>query len=141
MTDDVRAVDGAGETAPRQRLDKWLWYTRTVKTRTLATRLVTAGKVRVNREKVDKASHAVQVGDVVTLTVNRRLRVLKVLRPGERRGPATEARALYEDLTPPEVQPGEADPATPSPAARREPGQGRPTKRERRHLDRFRNQS
>jgi len=72
-----------------QRLDKWLWFARMVKTRTLATRLVTSGKVRVNREKINKAAHCVRAGDVVTVTVNRRVRILDhgariAAGPGER---------------------------------------------------------
>lgn len=129
---------------PGQRLDKWLWFARVTKSRTLAAALIESGKVRVNRAKTDKPSQQVRVGDVITATVHRKIRVLKVLEPGTRRGPATEARTLYEELTP---QPGEvissgdrgeASPVVfePSPAERA-PGAGRPTKRERRQLDRF----
>ena len=53
-----------------QRLDKWLWFARMVKTRTLATRLVTSGKVRVNREKINKAAHCVRAGDVVRSVIH-----------------------------------------------------------------------
>jgi ribosome-associated heat shock protein Hsp15 len=83
-----------------QRLDKWLWFVRAVKSRTLAAALVAEGKVRVNRERASKPSHALRVGDVVTLTVHAQVRVLKVLSTGVRRGPPVEARGLYEDLTP-----------------------------------------
>lgn len=87
------------ETASRwQRIDKWLWHGRFVKTRSLASRLVSEGKVRVNRERVVKPSHMVKAGDVITAAVAGRVRVVKVLLLAERRGPPSEARALYEDL-------------------------------------------
>jgi ribosome-associated heat shock protein Hsp15 len=124
-----------------QRLDKWLWHARLVKSRTLAGRLVTEGKVRVNREKVIKPAYSVKPGDVITAAVHARVRVLKVLHLGARRGPASEAQTLYEDLTPP-MQPSRAlevaDPAAPAPVALRERGAGRPVKRERRRLDTLR---
>lgn len=84
----------------RQRLDKWLWFTRVVKTRSLAARLVTDGHVRVNSVRVETASKAVKTGDVVTVALERHVRVLRVLAGGERRGPAPEAQRLYEDLAP-----------------------------------------
>lgn len=83
-----------------QRLDKWLWYARVVKTRSLAAALVTRGRVRVNRERIQKPSQTVKPGDVITASVSRDMRVLKVLLPGTRRGPASEAQTLYEDLSP-----------------------------------------
>ena len=85
------------------RLDKWLWYTRVVKSRTLAGTLIAGGKVRVNRERVSKSSQTVRQGDVITATVAKKVRVLKVVELGRRRGPASEAQGLYEDLTPVEV--------------------------------------
>ena len=90
----------AGAEPARQRLDKWLWFTRVVKTRSLAARLVTEGHVRVNSVRVETASKAVKPGDVVTVALERHVRVLKVLAGGERRGPAPEAQTLYEDLAP-----------------------------------------
>ena len=83
-----------------QRLDKWLWHARVVKTRSIATALVQAGKVRVNREKVVKASYTLKLGDVITIAVSGRVRVLRVAGIAERRDPPTEAQALYDDLTP-----------------------------------------
>ncbi|HZP19625.1 MAG TPA: RNA-binding S4 domain-containing protein [Bauldia sp.] len=113
----------------RQRIDKWLWFARVVKTRTLAQKLVLSGSVRVNRERSDSASRAVKTGDVLTIALPGGVRVLKVAAPGARRGPPAEAKLLYEDLSPPE-------PARP-PATGREPGSGRPTKRDRRAIDAF----
>lgn len=118
----------------RQRIDKWLFYARIVKSRSLAAKLATGGKVRVNRNKIDHAAHRVMIGDVLTITLERRIVVCRVLRPGTRRAPATEAGLLYEDLAPP--PPGKSD--TRPPEARhpaREPGSGRPTKKERRAIE------
>ena len=81
-----------------QRLDKWLWHGRFVKTRSLASRLVAAGKVRVNREKVLKPSYMLRAGDVITAAIAGRVRVVKVLAFSDRRGPPAEAHLLYKDL-------------------------------------------
>jgi ribosome-associated heat shock protein Hsp15 len=113
-------------TEPRQRLDKWLWFARLTKSRTLAQRLILAGRVRVNRQKADGAADAIKPDDVLTVTLDSGVRVLKVLASGTRRGPATEARLLYADLTPPETAAEGGD--------RRGP---RPTKRDRRIFDRL----
>ena len=110
-----------------QRIDKWLWFARVVKTRTLAQKLAISGKVRVNRERNDSASRIVKIGDTLTLTLDRGVRVLRVAAPGARRGPAAEAQALYEDLSP-------LPPARDPEPVRSGP---RPTKRDRRSLDRF----
>lgn len=127
--DDSGTVEGGA-----QRLDKWLWFARVLKSRTLAASLVADGKVRVNRERVTKPAHLVKVGDVVTAAVHRHVKVLRVVRPGTRRGPPAEAQALYEDLSPPPVRPAETSPPL---SPQRAPGAGRPTKRERRQLDRL----
>jgi ribosome-associated heat shock protein Hsp15 len=112
-----------------QRLDKWLWCARLAKTRTGAQRAVEAGKVRVNGERALKSSRPVERGDVVTATLLGKLSVVRVLGIAERRGPASAARALYDDLTP-------QIPATSGNAARQ--SGPRPTKRDRRRLDAFR---
>jgi len=83
----------------RQRIDKGLFFARVVKSRSLAAKLAQSGRVRVNREKIDQASQAVRPGDVLTITLDRRVLVYRVLGSGVRRGPAEEARLLYEDLT------------------------------------------
>lgn len=116
-----------------QRLDKWLWFARIAKTRTLASRLVENGKARVNKSRVSKASRTIRPGDVVTLAIHDQIKVLRIIAIGERRGPAAEARELYEDLSPPPV-PRPHKTRLPSPAAR-EKGSGRPTKRDRRRID------
>jgi ribosome-associated heat shock protein Hsp15 len=129
-----------------QRIDKWLWFARLVKTRTLAADLVAGGKVRLNRARVEKPSQTLRIDDVLTVTLNRRVRLLKVLGLGERRGPSATARVLYEELT------AAADPLKPLAQSslqlpswqesgvgpgRRIPGSGRPTKKERREIDRL----
>lgn len=81
-----------------QRLDKWLWQARFFKTRAIASKLCTGSKVRVNRMVVTKAHHLVRIGDVLTFPQARAIRVVRVLGLPGRRGPASEARALYEDL-------------------------------------------
>jgi ribosome-associated heat shock protein Hsp15 len=85
----------------RQRIDKWLFFARVVKSRSLAAKLVQAGRVRVNRDKVEQAAHVVKAGDVLTITLDRRVLVYRVAACGTRRGPAEEARRLYEDASPP----------------------------------------
>jgi ribosome-associated heat shock protein Hsp15 len=81
--------------APQQRLDKWLWFARVIKSRTSAAQLIESGKVRVNRVRVVKPSHALREGDVLTIASRGQVRVLQVQALGERRGPPQEARLLY----------------------------------------------
>ena len=82
----------------RIRIDKWLWHARLVKTRPLAAQLVQGGKLRINGQRIDKPGRAVGEGDVLTLAIGGRVRVLRILTCGERRGPAPEAQSLYLDL-------------------------------------------
>ena len=83
----------------RQRLDKWLWFGRFVKTRVLAAELVEAGHVRINRARVVKPGHDVRAGDVLTVSIHGRVRVVRVSGLAERRGSPAMARMLYEELT------------------------------------------
>jgi len=149
----ARRPDGVGDSpesdAGAQRLDKWLWYARVAKTRTLASGLVTDGKVRVNRQKISKPAHGVRVGDVVTVSVSRGVRVLKIEGTGTRRGPAKEACLLYDEIVPlpsGQTSAGSAKVSGHS-AIDYAAGQGamagdrgRPTKRERRAIERFKSQ-
>ena len=114
------------------RLDKWLWQARFFKTRTLSAKLVTAGHVRVNELKVSKAAYAVKVGDGLVFPQADVIKIVRIAALGTRRGPAVEAQALYEDLTP-VPEPTEFKPDVPNNARK-----GRPTKRDRRQLDAFR---
>ena len=125
------------EPAARIRVDKWLWHARLTKTRSLAQALIRTGKLRVNSDKIATPSRAVGPGDVLTLVKDRQVLVVRIEGVGQRRGPAPEAQALYADLTPPPPPKVEA-PRTPADQGRRDEGAGRPTKRERRQLERFR---
>lgn len=128
MPSDPRAAPGADPTArPTQRLDKWLWHARFLKTRSGAAALVSGGAVRLNGEPCAKPHRAVGPGDTLTFPQGRRVRVIRVLGVGPRRGPATEARALYNDLSPdpPPREPGAPEPGAP------------PTARERRAMRRM----
>lgn len=118
----------------RQRLDKWLFFARMVKSRSLAQSYIQSGNVRVNGAPVRQASHVVKIGDRLDISLERVDRVLVVKAAGDRRGPYEEAKLLYDDQTPPK-EPGER--LTLLEQAVREPGTGRPTKKERRALDRF----
>ncbi len=120
--------------AARQRIDKWLFFARLRKSRSLAAKSVEAGDVRVNDLAIRQPSHMVRPGDVIVLSLDRHDMVVKVLLPGERRGPYEEARLLYHDMTPP-APPREE--RTIFAQATRERGTGRPTKRERREIDRL----
>ena len=82
----------------RQRLDKWLWHARVVKARSSAAALVEAGHVRINGIREKAPGHAVKTGDVLTIALDNSVRILKVAAFAERRGDATAARILYEDL-------------------------------------------
>ncbi len=128
-----------GPTTDTLRLDKWLWFARFVKTRSLATKLVIDGRMRVNGAPTQKAHYAVKAGDVLTFPLGRHIRVIKVLALGARRGPAAEAQLLFEDLDPPRrsVQPGDGAAGDPPPFEDRTLGAGRPTKRDRRQTARL----
>jgi ribosome-associated heat shock protein Hsp15 len=87
------------EVAPALRLDKWLWFARIVKTRAIAQGLATSGHVRINGQRVSSASRQLRIGDVLTVALPSRVRVLKVRDVAERRRGATEGAALYEELS------------------------------------------
>ena len=121
-------IDGASSL----RVDRWLWAARFFKTRSLAAAACAGGKVDVNGDAA-KPSKLVRAGDLVRVTVSGGARIARVTVLSDTRGSAEVARALYEDLTPP--RPPRLRSA---PAAWRPPGAGRPTKRERRAVDRLR---
>jgi ribosome-associated heat shock protein Hsp15 len=83
----------------RQRVDRWLWHARVVRTRNAAAALAGAGYIRVNGARIDAPGRLVRAGDVITVALDRTVRVLKVRGFIERRGAAASAAALYEDLT------------------------------------------
>jgi len=117
---------------PSMRVDRWLWAARFFKTRSLAAAACAGGKVDVNADGA-KPAKPVRPGDLVKVTLPGGRRLARVVALSQRRGPAGEARALYDDLTPP---------APPhlrrAPPPYRPPGAGRPTKRERRQIERLR---
>ncbi len=126
----------AGQEDIGPRLDKWLWYARFFKTRTLAGKLCNGGKLRVNGDPIAKAHYRVRRGDVLTFPQGGRIRVVEVREFGVRRGPAAEAQTLYEDLAPPAAAEAQRDSAPAAP--HRDAGAGRPTKAERRAIERLR---
>ncbi|NQV45721.1 MAG: RNA-binding S4 domain-containing protein [Rhodospirillales bacterium] len=129
-------------TTPTLRIDKWLWYARFLKSRTLAATLSGSGKLRLNSEVVRKSHQVLKVGDVLTFPLGTHIRVIRVEALASRRGPAVEAQALYEDLDPPQQKAKEEDAASrTTTVARRDRGSGRPTKTERRATDRLRTES
>ena len=119
------------EANPVLRLDKWLWFARFYKTRANATRAIAGGRFRLDGEVMSKPHRAALPGQVLTFIQGERVRVVKIIALGTRRGPASEAITLYEDMSPP-VAPrlgkGETAPGFES----RDSGSGRPTKRDRR---------
>ncbi|MCX7566395.1 RNA-binding S4 domain-containing protein [Sulfitobacter sp. F26169L] len=120
----------SAQAAEKLRLDKWLWYARFFKTRSLAATIVAGGAVRINGTPASKRSTTITAGDVLTFAKDDHIRVIRVEACGVRRGPAPEAQALYTDLDPPARKPKDIVPHNPA-----FEGKGRPTKRDRRQLD------
>lgn len=110
-----------------------------MKSRAQATRLCQNRNIRINKRPVEKANTPVRVGDILTLAIANRVRVIKVLALGDRRGPAKEAVLLYEDLSaePAAQSSNSANALKPTPGADRPAGSGRPTKADRRATDRL----
>ena len=108
-----------------------------IKSRSLATKLCNSGKVRVNGKLIKKAHQRVVPGDVLTFPGGSNIRVIKIIKLGTRRGPAKEAQALYEDLQPIAQIAKKIDPNLSLEHAKREQGSGRPTKVQRRAIERF----
>jgi ribosome-associated heat shock protein Hsp15 len=129
-------------TAPgirKERLDKFLFFSRAIKSRTLAQKIIETGAIRVNSEKTLDSDHRVGAGDVLTMAIHGRIVVWRVLDAGTRRGPASEAQGLYEDLSPEPLPKTERSPYEAA-IAPRDDGAGRPTKKERRDTDRLRDE-
>ena len=121
----------------KERLDRFLFFSRAVKSRTLAQKFIESGAVRVNSEKTERTDFKVGAGDVLTMSLHNRIVVWRILDCGNRRGPASEAQGLYEDMSPPPVPRAELSPYDAA-IAQRPSGAGRPTKKERRDTDRLR---
>jgi len=120
------------EPVQKLRIDKWLWHARFFKTRSLAAKIVSGGKLRVNGQPISKPAYMVTALDVLTFPQANDVRVIKVLAMGERRGPAPEAQLLYDDLDPPKPREAIAEQVP------RFEGKGRPTKKDRRALQQTR---
>ena len=91
-----------------QRLDKWLWCARFMKVRAACARLAADGRVRINRQPTDKPHARLRPGDVLTLSLGAGVRVVRVVALAARRGPASEARLLYEEVAEPSCKGGES---------------------------------
>ncbi len=118
------------------RLDKWLWYARFFKTRAMASRAIAGGRFRLDGEVMSKPHRAANIGQTLTFVLGANVRVIKILALGSRRGPASEAGLLYEDLAPLQSKQTKSTAQDPDFEAR-EKGAGRPTKRERRVTNRL----
>ena len=118
------------------RLDKWLWYARFFKTRALASKAILNGRFRLDGDLMSKPHRQAKSGQVLTFSQGTRIRVVRIKALGARRGPASEAALLYDDLAP--VMPA-TESNKPAAAAfeERQVGGGRPTKRQRRETDRL----
>jgi ribosome-associated heat shock protein Hsp15 len=99
LRDNAMPHQSAAISAGRQRIDRWLWHARIVRTRDAAASLAGAGYVRINGVKIDAPGRFVRAGDVITVALDRSVRVLRVTGFAERRGPAGAGPSLYEDLT------------------------------------------
>ena len=128
---------GTVEPVRKERLDKFLFFSRALKSRTLAQKVIETGAIRVNSERTDRSDLKVGAGDVLTMSLHGRIVVWRILDCGTRRGPAAEAQGLYEDLSPPALPKAELS-AYNAAIAQRGEGAGRPTKKERRQTDRLR---
>lgn len=129
-------MSGEGATDKALRLDKWLWYARFFKTRANATRAISGGRFRLDGEVMSKPHRAAQPGQVLTFMQGDWVRVIKIVELGTRRGPATEAVQLYEDLSP-ERPRRQGDSGSAPDFESREKGAGRPTKRHRRETQKL----
>ena len=119
------------------RIDKWLWYARFFKSRALASRMVSSGRLRINGESISKPHRQILPDMVLVFPQGETIRTIKVLALATRRGPATEAQALYEDLDPPQPKQTNKDELIIPKFEVRDAGAGRPTKRDRRLNDKL----
>lgn len=124
-------MTGPVENLRKERLDRFLFFSRAVKSRTLAQKIIETGAIRVNSERTERTDHKVGAGDVLTMSLHGRILVWRILDPGTRRGPANEAQGLYEDISPAPVPRAERS-SYEAAIAERAVGTGRPTKKERR---------
>lgn len=117
------------------RIDKWLWYARFFKSRATASRMVASGRLRINGETISKPHRTVLPEMVLVFPQGETIRTIKVLELATRRGPASEAQRLYDDLDPPQAKSKDKDRLIIPKFEVRDTGSGRPTKRDRRLND------
>jgi len=135
-----KPIDSESLASARVRIDKWLWAARFFKTRSLAADAIGAGKVEVNDERV-KPAKPIQLGDTISVRLGPYLHVVRVRGLSERRGPATVAATLYEETAESVAARAKlAEQLRIAPAAFVYEEKGRPTKRDRREIDRFRDE-
>ena len=116
------------------RVDIYLYYIRIFKSRSIATKFVSTNRLRISGQVTQKPHKMISIGDVLTMTINDNIKILKVLDIPKRRGPYLESLNFYEDITPIEIIPKEKSRKTDNKFVERV---GRPTKRERRQTDRL----
>ena len=121
------------------RIDKWLWYARFFKSRAIASRMVASGRLRINGESISKPHRQVLPEMVLVFPQGEVIRTIKVLSLATRRGPASEAQLLYEDLDPPQPKDSSQKRLAIPQFETRDQGSGRPTKRDRRLNDALKN--
>lgn len=119
------------------RIDKWLWYARFFKSRAMASRMVSSGRLRLNGESISKPHRQILPDMVLVFPQGETIRTIKVLALATRRGPASEAQLLYEDLDPPQAKESNTDRLIIPQFEIRDSGAGRPTKRDRRLNDKL----
>ena len=115
-----------------QRIDKWLWHARFFKTRSLSQKQITTGKIRVDREKISNPSRKITIGNVLTITREREIKIIEIIAIADKRGPYSEARLLYNDLSPPKPEKQKQEQTTE--ALSRIKSDGRPTKHQRKQI-------
>jgi ribosome-associated heat shock protein Hsp15 len=118
------------------RLDKWLWYARFMKSRSKATKFCQSSRFCVNSSIVIKAHFLVKQNDVLTFSIDNNIKIIRILNLGVRRGSASEAQALYQDISP-SISLNKEDHEFQVVIGKREIGSGRPTKDQRRATDKL----
>ena len=116
------------------RLDTWLWYARFYKSRSLSSKAILNGKLRINSNKITKPATKVKTNDVLTLNYINEIRIIQIQSLGSRRGPASEAQSLYIDLT--EDRIGSSNVKSKIEKSKKDSNK-RPTKKDRRLLDKI----
>ena len=116
------------------RLDTWLWYARFYKSRSLSSKAILSGKLRINSNKITKPATKVKTNDVLTLNYVNEIRIIQIQSLGYRRGPASEAQSLYIDLT--EDRIGSSNVKSKIEKSKKDSNK-RPTKKDRRLLDKI----